>query len=125
MASYRDLKAWKHARQLAVECSKAAREFPDYEREGLATQLRSAAYGVPLNVAAGCTRRGSPDAQPFLETARALLAEVSTALDLASELGYIEMTRFARLEALADEASKTLYGLLRKTQAASPAIART
>lgn len=114
MARYRDLKAWKHAQQLAVECSKAARDFPGYEQAGLAAQLRKVAYSVPLNVAQGATLRDSAASQRYLEAASGALAEVSTVLELAKDLGYVEMVRFARLEALADEVGKTLYGLLRK-----------
>lgn len=114
MAPYRDLKAWKHAQRLAVECSKAARDFPDYEQAGLAAQLRKVAYSVPLNLAQGCARRESADSRQHLEMARGSLAEVATVLELAKDLGYVEMVKFARLEALADEAGKTLYGLLRK-----------
>lgn len=114
MPPYRNLKAWKHAQRLAVECSKAAQDFPEYEQSGLAHRLRQAAYGVPLGIAEGVARRGSAECRAQLDAARGLLAEVSTVLELAKDLEYLEMVRFARLEALADETSKTLYGLLRK-----------
>lgn len=114
MAPYRSLKAWKHAQRLAVECSKAARDFPPYEQQGLADRLRQAAYAVPLNIAEGVAQRGSGEYRRYLDLARGSLARVSTVLELAKDLGYIQMVPFARLEALADEASKTLYGLSRK-----------
>jgi hypothetical protein len=37
-----------------------------------------------------------------------------TALAIAHDLGYLRPAEFGRLEALATETSKTLYGLLRK-----------
>jgi len=114
MPPYRNLKAWKHAQRLAVECSKATHGFPAYEQSGLAHRLRQAAYGVPLGIAQGVARRGTDECRAHLDAARGSLAETSTVLELAKDLAYIEMVRFARLEALADEASKTLYGLLRK-----------
>jgi len=89
------LKAWQHAQRLAVECVKAASRFPDFEQTALADQLRRACYS-------------------FLDTAWGSLAEVQTALVIARDVGYIQLPEFARLEALATETSKTLFGLLRK-----------
>ena len=114
MPPYRNLKAWKHAQRLAVECANAARDFPAHEQSGLAQRLRQAAYSVPLAIAQGVTRRGTNECRAHLDAARGSLAEVSTILELAKDLAFIEMVRFARLEALADEANKTLYGLVRK-----------
>lgn len=114
MPPYRNLKVWQHSQRLAVECVKAARQFPEYEQDGLAAQLRRASYSVPLNIAEGSAKRGSREYRRFLDTARGSLAEVETILDMARDLGYVEAAAFGRLEALATETSKTLYGLIRK-----------
>jgi four helix bundle protein len=42
------------------------------------------------------------------------LAEGETALAIARDVGYLRPAEFGRLEALATETSKTLFGLLRK-----------
>lgn len=117
MGHYRKLKAWEHAQRLAVEGSRAARRFPDYEQEVLADQFRRACYSIPLNVAEGAVRRGSKEFRRYLDIARASLAEVETILDLAHDLGYMDDPAHARLTALATETGKTLYGLLRKIAA--------
>ena len=114
MPIHHTLKAWQHAQRLAVECAKAAQHFPDCEQEALADQLRRAVYSIPLNIAEGCTRKGTRDYRRFLDTAWGSLAEVQTALSIAHDIGYLQPTEFARLEALATETSKTLFGLLRK-----------
>lgn len=123
MAPYRTLKAWQHAQRLAIECAKAAKQFPDFEQDALADQLRRASYSVVLNIAEGAARRGSREYRRFLDTANGSLAEVETALGVARDLEYLTSTEFARLEALSTETGKTLFGLLRKiTQAVrSPA----
>jgi len=113
------LKAWQHAERLAVECSKAAQRFPDFEQHALADQLRRASYSVPLNIAEGTTRKGTRDYRRFLDTAWSSLAEVQTALAIARDVGYVQPVEFGRLEALATETSKTLFGLLRKVSQAS------
>ncbi|MGH8622858.1 MAG: four helix bundle protein [Burkholderiales bacterium] len=119
MPLYRNLKAWQHGQRLAVECAKAAREFPEYEQHSLADQLRRACYSIPLNIAEGNTRRGTREYRRYLDTAWASLAEVQTALEIARDLGYLERVEFGRLEALAIETSKTLWGLLRKISESS------
>jgi four helix bundle protein len=114
MAPYHTLKAWQHAERLAVECAKAAKRFPAYEQAALADQLRRAAYSAPLNIAEGSTRRGSREYRKFLDTANSSIAEVETALFLARELEYVSLTEYERISAIATEAGKTLFGLLRK-----------
>lgn len=120
MAHYRTLKAWQHAQRLAVECSRAARGFPDYEQTALADLLRRAGYSVPLNIAEGNTRSGGRESRQYLDTARSALAEVETILGMARELEYLSPAEFGRLEALADETGKTLFGLLRSLGGVRP-----
>src|SRR3989442_1181002 len=52
--NHHTLKAWQHAERLAVECSRVAQRFPDFEQERLADQLRRASYSIPLNIARIC-----------------------------------------------------------------------
>ena len=114
MPNHHTLKAWQHAERLAVECSRVAQRFPDYEQERLADQLRRASYSIPLNIAEGSARKGTRDYRRFLDTAWGSLAEVQTALVMARDIGYLRPAEYGRLEALATETSKTLFGLLRK-----------
>jgi four helix bundle protein len=114
MPIHHTLKAWQHAQRLAVECAKAAQRFPDCEQGALADQLRRAGYSIPLNIAEGCARKGTREYRRFLDIAWGSLAEIETALAIAHDLGYLRPAEFGRLEALATETSKTLYGLLRK-----------
>ncbi|MGH7673822.1 MAG: four helix bundle protein [Gemmatimonadales bacterium] len=57
-------------------------------------------------------RRRGEEAR-FLDTARGSLAEVQTALEMARELEYLEREESLRLESLAAETARTLWGLLR------------
>jgi four helix bundle protein len=119
MPLHQKLKAWQHSQRLAVECAKAAKAFPEYEQDNLADQLRRASYSVPLNIAEGSSRRGSREYRKYLDTAWSSLAEVQTALEIARDIGYLEPADFGRLEALAVETSKTLFGLLKKISESS------
>ena len=69
--------------RLAVECARAAQQFPEYEQDALGDQLRRACYSIPLNIAEGSSRKGSRDYRKFLDTAWGSLAEVQTAIAIA------------------------------------------
>lgn len=119
MPLHHTLRAWQYAERLAVECSKASQGFPDFEQARLADQLRRASYSVPLNIAEGSTKKGTRDYRKYLDIAWGSLAEVQTALTMAHDLAYLRPVEYARLEALAIETSKTLFGLLRKISQAA------
>jgi four helix bundle protein len=114
MAPFRTLKVWQHAQKLAVECGKAVKHFPDEDRAILGDQLKRAAISVPLNIAEGSARKGAKEFRRFLDTARGSLAEVQNALELAIELECLTKDEYERLDAIATETAKTLWGLLRK-----------
>src|SRR5437867_9526509 len=119
MAHFKTLKAWQHAERLAIDCVRTSKGFPDFEQSALADQLRRACYSIPLNIAEGTTRKGTRDYRKFLDTAWGSLAEVQSALGIARDVGYLQPAEFGRLEALATETSKTLFGLLRKISQAA------
>jgi four helix bundle protein len=114
MSSYRDLRAWQHAKRLSIEVGKAVRQFPEEERMALADQMRRAAYSVALNIAEGAARKGSKEFRRFLDMARGSLSELQSALEISDEMGYLPDGEFERLDAIATETAKTLWGLLRK-----------
>jgi four helix bundle protein len=114
MASFRNLKAWQHAKTLAVDCLKASRSFPVYEQDrGLADQLRRAAASAALNIAEGSNKGSNRDFRKFLETARTSLDEVEAILAIAGEAGYLNPDAYAALQERCDETGRTLYGLIR------------
>jgi four helix bundle protein len=114
MPNFRTLKAWQHAERLALECAKAAKGFPAEDCDVLKEQLLRAGYSVPLNIAEGSARKGAKEFRRYLDVARGSLAEVQNILELAKEQAFIAEQQYNRLDAIATEAAKTLWGLLRK-----------
>jgi len=114
MGHFKKLKAWQHARTLAVLSKVAIGRLPEAERNGLADQWRRASYSVVLNIAEGASRRGTRDFRRHLGIARASLDEIEAILDLAVALGYFRAEELAKVEAMRDECAKTVYGLIRK-----------
>src|SRR3989442_10706871 len=119
MAPFRTLKVWQHAQRLAIECARAAKRFPDADQKVLAEQLLRASSSVPLNIAEGSARKGSKEFRRFLDVARGSLAEVESAIELAKEYGYLKLLDYERLDGIATETAKTLWGLLRKVSDSS------
>ncbi|MGH7538553.1 MAG: four helix bundle protein [Gemmatimonadales bacterium] len=58
--SYRDLRIWQRAMDLAEATYRATDGFPATERYGLVAQLRRAAVSVASNIAEGHSRSQDP-----------------------------------------------------------------
>jgi four helix bundle protein len=111
---YKQLKAWEHARAVAVLSKAAIARLPVHEANALADQWRRASYSVALNIAEGASRRGSKEFRKHLDIARASLHEIEAIIELSVSLGYFRPEELAKLEATVDECAKTVFGLLRK-----------
>jgi four helix bundle protein len=88
--TFRDLIAWRKAKDLALDVYGCTREFPKSEIYGLASQMRRAAVSVPSNIAEGKGRNSPRELTQFLYLARGSLLELETQLEIAHDLGYIE-----------------------------------
>src|SRR5690349_16655544 len=99
MPAYRGLRAWEHARRLAVECSKTARRLPRIEQPSLGAELRSAGYTTVLRIAAAANGPDEARRSALLEAQRALAA-IETIICIAHDLEYLPSKDYAKLEAL-------------------------
>ena len=111
---FKKLKAWEHARALAVISKPLINRLPATERSGLADQWRRAASSVVLNIAEGASRRGNKEFRKHLGIARASLDEVEAIIDLAIGLEYLRKEDVAKVSAVRDECARTVFGLMRK-----------
>jgi four helix bundle protein len=109
--SYRDLKVWQKAMDIAEAVHVHTIEFPKQEIYGLTSQLRRAAVSVPSNIAEGHNRDSTKEFLRFLAIAQGSLAELETQLMLASRFQYLSSDILASLLAQADEVGKMLRGL--------------
>jgi four helix bundle protein len=87
--THRDLVAWQASMQLLVEVYRVARQLPDVERFGLASQLRRAAVSIPANIAEGFGRSGRGDYLRHLSIASGSLRELQTHLEAIPLLEYL------------------------------------
>jgi four helix bundle protein len=111
--TFRDLKCWQKALDLALSVYRITRTFPREEMFGLTSQLRRAAVSVVSNIAEGKGRFSEKDLLRFLANARGSLFEVEAQIALAERLSYIKQSDAAKLLAQASETGKLINGLIR------------
>jgi four helix bundle protein len=117
---FRDLKAYQHARRVALLSRPLINRLPESERD-LADQWRRACNSIVLNLAEGVSRRGPKEFRRFTDVARASLHEVEAVIDLVQHLGFFREAELEDLIAARDECARTVYGLLRKLSTAATA----
>lgn len=109
--SHRDLIVWQRGVDLAIECYSITREFPEYERLGLSSQIQRAASSVPANIAEGKARGTTKAFLNYLTVADGSLAEVDTHLEVAARLGYVSHEKQQALLERINELGRMLTGL--------------
>ena len=93
---------------LVVLCYGLARRLPDFERYGLASQLRRASVSVPANIAEGYGRAHRGDYVRHLSIARGSITELQTLLDLCERLDYVLHSELRPARDLADRVASLL-----------------
>jgi four helix bundle protein len=88
MNSYKDLKVWQMAMNVAVDIYQWTATFPKHELYGLSGQLQRSAVSVTANIAEGHGRSTTKDYLRHLSIARGSLAELETEILLAKQIGY-------------------------------------
>ena len=125
MRDYTKIIAWQLADDLTVAVYEATRTFPKEEMYALTNQVRRAAYSVPANITEGASRDSKRDYLHFLYIARGSLNEERYFIHLAARLGYVDDDTKERLNAQAEEVSRTLTGLIRSVEAEAGALRRS
>ncbi|MBH8556147.1 four helix bundle protein [Nostocaceae cyanobacterium CENA357] len=95
--SYRNQFIWQRAVQLAINCYKFTRLFPQSELYGLTSQIRRSSVSVASNIAEGYGRRSKPEYIQFLHIALGSLRELDTQLIIAKEVDLAEKNLFTPL----------------------------
>ncbi|MFA6523472.1 MAG: four helix bundle protein [Candidatus Peribacteraceae bacterium] len=89
---YQKLIVWKEAHQLCKIVYELTKTFPAEEKFGLVSQMRRAAYGIPMNLAEGNGRRSKKEKLRYIDIATASLEELHYQIVLALDLSYIAAT---------------------------------
>jgi four helix bundle protein len=109
--SFRELRVWNKAMELAVRVYSVTAEFPKPEIYGLTSQMRRSAVSVASNIAEGSVRGTRKDFRQFVTIARGSNCELQTQLLLAKELKFGDANTIAEAEALTNDVGQMLAGL--------------
>jgi four helix bundle protein len=114
--SYRDLKVWQQAMNLAEECYRLTRQFPKEELYGMTSQVRRSAASVAANIAEGHGRNSRGEYAEFLRVAQGTLMELETHLILAARVGLISNGLIAQVLKDSEGLGKMLRALIRSIE---------
>jgi four helix bundle protein len=111
ITSYRELKVWERADELAFKVFDLTDTFPKAYLYDLTSQLRRAALSIPTNIAEGCASFHSGEFLQFLNVSRRSLSETHYLVYFAARRKLIKQNELLELEIMAEEISKMLNAL--------------
>lgn len=114
--SYKNLKVWQKADELALTVYKLTKTFPGEEVYGVTSQLRRAALSVPTNIVEGYSRNGDKELARFLSIAIGSLAETEYLIEFSAKLGYLSKKDADTLETLRADAGRMLWKFYQKVK---------
>jgi four helix bundle protein len=112
MQDFRKLSVWNKSHQLVLLIYEATASVPERKFPGLTSQIRRAAASIPANIAEGCGHAGSRELSRFLGIAVASAFELTYHLQLATDLGMLSKSDYARLDARTELVTRMLSSLL-------------
>src|SRR6266576_755072 len=111
--TFEDLKVYKAAREFRKKMYAVARQLPDFEKYGLASQIRRAAVSLTNNIAEGHGRYHFADQVRFFLGSRGSLQELVDDLNVCEDEEYLEAAKVAELKAEAWRVLGLINGYLR------------
>jgi four helix bundle protein len=105
---FEEIEAWQTARLLAREVYLASGTGVFAKDYGLRDQMRRAAVSVLSNIAEGYESRTQALFIDYLGRAKGSAGEVRAQLYVALDAGYLDADQFARVSALAEQASRQI-----------------
>lgn len=113
ITTFRDLRVWQAAMELAERVYRITQPFPAEEATGLTTLMRRTAVLIPSQIAEGQLRltESREEYVRHLSLAYGALAALETQIELAGRLGYLAAEEATRALDHAVSISKQLYNL--------------
>ncbi len=110
---YRSLVVWQKGRALATDVYRLTNRESIQRDFSLVDQMRRSAVSVPSNIAEGDEQKSDKDSVRFFHIAKGSLAELSTQLEIARDVGYFTASQVEPLIAQCEELAKLLGALIR------------
>ena len=114
MRDYRKYEVWIKSHALVVKVYKEiAPKFPKSEQFELTSQMKTAAYSIPLNIVEGTGRNTDKDFAHFLDIALGSTQELEYCFLLARDLEFIENGEYEILHEKINEIKAKLIKLIK------------
>ena len=114
MAKYSELLVYKRAYGLVIRLYEFSKSMPKDELFGLTSQIKRAAFGIPINIAEGYGKDDSVnELLRFLRIAKGSASELEVLLNICHDVGYMNNEQYHELYAENEELQKMLYGLIK------------
>ena len=110
--NHQKLEVYAHSRAFTLACYKLTKELPAEEKFGMIAQIRRAALSVHLNLAEGASKKSEVERKRYYEISRGSIVEVDAALDIASDLKYLNKIDMKDLEERMIRTFQLLTGLI-------------
>ncbi len=116
MKSIEELDVFKLSHEMTLKIYKLTKDFPGEERFGLVSQMRRAAYSVPMNLAEGSHRLNTKEYRQFVGITKGSAGEMKYQLLLAKDLKYVEENTYDELRSRYERISQMLTGLAKSLE---------
>lgn len=110
--NHQKLNIYSCSRIFVLECYKLTKVLPSDEKFGMISQIRRAALSVHLNIAEGSSRKSEVERKRYFEISRGSIIEIDAALDVASDLEYLNNYDSNKLGEMMVNCFKMLSGLI-------------
>ena len=97
ITSFTDLAVWREGHKLVLAVYKLTRNFPEFEKFGLANQIQRAVISITSNIAEGFARHSNRENIQFYYMSLGSLTEVQNQLLIARDLGFINKKLFSEV----------------------------
>ena len=115
MKKVEELDVFRLSHSSALEILEITKSFPEEEKFGLISQMRRAAYSIPMNLMEGAHRLTSREYRQFVGIARGSAGEMKYQLLLVKDLRYLSearylilLSKYERISQMLTKLSKTL-----------------
>lgn len=113
--NHQKLDLYSVLRLFVSECYKLSKLLPADEKFGMISQIRRAALSVHLNIAEGASRKSEVERKRFYEISRGSVIEIDAAVDIASDLDYLQGLNLEKLGETMVRCFKMLTGMITST----------
>ena len=117
MKNYKNLNAWKVAKDIAVKVHELSSQFNPVQQFSFAAQISRSALSIPSNIAEGNSRQSQKEYARYIEIALGSSFELETQLMVIDELKIAESGVVSEIQGMVTEEQKMLFGLLKKLRA--------